>query len=69
MAAGKLPVVATKGKPFERGKQYGTQAQKLVRRNVEVYFDMWGSLPEQMRSFPQCIPPCSLEVFQTFQVL
>jgi len=61
MAAGKLPVISTKGKPFERGKQYGTQAQKLVRRNVEVYFDMWRSLwnagrPEILKKSKEIVP-------------
>ena len=40
----KLPVISTKGKPFARGQQYGTQARQLIRRNVEIYFDMWANL-------------------------
>ena len=40
----KLPVISTKGKPFARGQQYGAQARQLIRRNVEIYFDMWATL-------------------------
>ena len=38
------PVISVKGKPFECGQQYGTQAQKIIRQNVAVYFDMWRTL-------------------------
>ena len=38
------PVISVKGKPFECGQQYGTQAQKIIQKNVEVYFDMWRTL-------------------------
>ncbi len=44
MAAPRTPVISLKGKPFERGQQYGTQAHELVRKNVELYFDLWGRL-------------------------
>jgi len=50
MATGKLPVISTKGKAFDRGQQYGSQAQKLIRRNVVVYFDMWRTLWGAQRS-------------------
>ncbi|MBM4448623.1 MAG: hypothetical protein FJ015_05235 [Chloroflexi bacterium] len=38
------PVISVKGKPFECGQQYGTQAHKVIKQNVEVYFDMWRTL-------------------------
>jgi len=38
------PVISVKGKPFECGQQYGSQAQKIIRENVAVYFDMWRTL-------------------------
>ena len=38
------PVISVKGKPFECGQQYGTQARKIIQQNVEVYFDMWRTL-------------------------
>ena len=38
------PVISVKGKPFQCGQQYGSQAQKIIRENVAVYFDMWRTL-------------------------
>jgi isopenicillin-N N-acyltransferase-like protein len=38
------PVVSVKGSPFECGQQYGSQAQKIIRKNVAVYFVMWRTL-------------------------
>jgi len=38
------PVISVKGKPFECGQQYGSQAQKIIQGNVAVYFDMWRTL-------------------------
>ncbi|MEE8420965.1 MAG: C45 family peptidase [Dehalococcoidales bacterium] len=42
--AAKLPVISVKGKPFECGEQYGSQAESLIRRNAGLYFDMWKKL-------------------------
>jgi len=39
-----VPVISVKGKPFERGQQYGSQAKSLIQKNMELYFDLWGSL-------------------------
>jgi len=39
-----IPVISVRGKPFERGRQYGSQARKQIHKNVEFYFDLWGSL-------------------------
>ncbi|HEY82490.1 MAG TPA: hypothetical protein G4O01_04270 [Dehalococcoidia bacterium] len=44
MAALPIPVISVKGKPFERGQQYGSQARKQIQKNVELYFDLWASL-------------------------
>ena len=38
------PVISVKGKPFDCGQQYGSRAQKIIQKNVSVYFDMWRSL-------------------------
>ena len=38
------PVISVKGKPFDCGQQYGSRAQKIIQKNVAVYFDMWRSL-------------------------
>ena len=38
------PVISVKGKPFDCGQQYGSQAQKIIQKNVAVYFDMWRTL-------------------------
>jgi len=38
------PVISVKGKPFECGQQYGTQARKIIQENVAVYFEMWRTL-------------------------
>ena len=39
-----VPVISVRGKPFERGQQYGSQAQALIKKNLELYFDLWRSL-------------------------
>ncbi|MBA7465508.1 MAG: hypothetical protein GH158_03260 [Dehalococcoidia bacterium] len=52
-----VPVISVKGKPFERGKQYGSQAQTMVRKNLELYFDLWGSLWGAKR--PEVLKHCS----------
>ena len=38
------PVISVKGKPFDCGQQYGSQAQKIIQKNMAVYFDMWHTL-------------------------
>ena len=38
------PVISVRGKPFDCGQQYGSQAQKVIQKNVAVYFDMWRTL-------------------------
>ena len=52
-----VPVISVKGKPFERGKQYGSQAQALIQKNLELYFDLWGSLWGAKR--PEVLKHCS----------
>ena len=37
-------MISVKGKPFQCGQQYGTQARKIIQQNVAVYFDMWHTL-------------------------
>jgi isopenicillin-N N-acyltransferase-like protein len=44
MTLPKLPVISVKGKPFECGRQYGSQARKQIRKNLELYFDLWKAL-------------------------
>lgn len=44
MAARQIPVISVKGKPFECGEQYGSQAKSLIKRNAGLYFDMWQTL-------------------------
>jgi isopenicillin-N N-acyltransferase-like protein len=55
------PVISAKGKPFECGRQYGSQARELIRRNVQVYFDMWRTLwqaerPDILKQCQQLVP-------------
>jgi len=52
-----VPVISVKGKPFERGKQYGSQVKGLIRKNLELYFDLWGSLWGARR--PEVLKHCS----------
>ncbi len=56
-----VPVISVKGKPFERGRQYGSQAKSLIRKNMELYFDLWGSLwgakrPEVLKHCASLVP-------------
>ena len=44
MALPRVPVISLKGKPFDRGRQYGTQARERISRNVDAYFEMWITL-------------------------
>jgi len=39
-----FPVISVKGRPFECGQQYGSQAREQIRRNVALYFDLWRNL-------------------------
>lgn len=41
MASAQLPVISVKGTAFECGEQYGQQAQKLIRRNIDHYLERW----------------------------
>jgi len=51
-----LPIISVKGKPFDCGQQYGSQAREQIRRNVELYFDMWRTLWEVTR--PEILEQC-----------
>ncbi len=44
MSLQRLPVISVKGKPFDCGQQYGSQAREQIRRNVYLYLDMWSTL-------------------------
>jgi hypothetical protein len=39
-----VPIISLKGKPFEQGRQYGSQTKSLIQKNLELYFDLWGKL-------------------------
>jgi len=60
MARPKLPVISVKGKPFDCGQQYGSQAREQIRRNVDLYFDMWQTLWGAAR--PEILKQCQLLV-------
>lgn len=56
-----VPVISVKGKPFERGKQYGSQVKGLIQKNLELYFDLWGKLwgarrPDVLKHCASLIP-------------
>ncbi len=51
-----VPVISVKGKPFERGKQYGAQAKGLIQKNLELYFDLWSKLWDARR--PDVLKHC-----------
>ena len=44
MAYSPFPVISVKGRPFDCGQQYGFQAREQIRRNVDLYFDLWTAL-------------------------
>ena len=50
MTLQRIPVISIKGKPFDRGRQYGSQAREQICRNVYLYFDMWSTLCGAKRS-------------------
>jgi len=52
-----VPVVSVKGKPFERGRQYGSQVRDLIHKNLDLYFDLWGALWGAKR--PEVLKHCS----------
>jgi len=56
MTRQRLPVISVKGKPFDCGQQYGSQAREQIRRNVEIYFNMWGTLWGAKR--PEILKQC-----------
>lgn len=56
-----LPVISVRGKPFDRGQQYGSQARQQVRRNIELYFDLWSQSwgaqrPEVLKQCAELVP-------------
>ena len=50
MTLQQILVISVKGKPFDRGRQYGSQAREQICRNVYLYFDMWNTLCGAKRS-------------------
>lgn len=52
-----MPVISVKGKPFDRGRQYGSQAREQIGRNVYLYFDMWSTLCGAKR--PEILKQCT----------
>ena len=61
MPAPQLPIISVKGKPFDCGQQYGSQARKQIRQNMELYFDLWSALwgarrPEVLKQCAGLIP-------------
>lgn len=56
MALYKFPVISVKGEPFECGLQYGSQAGDLIRRNIDLYFNLWNIMLESKR--PEIIERC-----------
>ncbi|MFC1903596.1 C45 family autoproteolytic acyltransferase/hydrolase [Chloroflexota bacterium] len=51
-----FPVISVKGKPFECGRQHGSQARELIRKNVDLYFHLWGDMWGAKR--PEIIEKC-----------
>ena len=61
MTLPRAPVISVKGKPFDRGRQYGSQAREQIRQNVELYFDLWNALwgarrPEVLKLSKRLVP-------------
>ena len=56
MTRQQLPVLSVKGKPFDCGRQYGSQAREQIRRNIEIYFNMWSTLWGAKR--PEILKQC-----------
>ena len=52
-----VPVISVRGKPFERGKQYGLQTKGLIEKNLKLYFDLWSKLWGAKR--PEVLKHCS----------
>ena len=50
------PIISVKGKPFDCGLQHGSQAKKLVRKNIDSYFDLWNVLWGAKR--PEVLEQC-----------
>lgn len=57
MTLQQIPVISVKGKPFDRGRQYGSQAREQICRNVYLYFDMWSTLCGAKR--PEVLKQCT----------
>jgi isopenicillin-N N-acyltransferase-like protein len=51
-----FPVISVKGKPFDCGQQHGSQAGKLVRQNVDLYFNRWEAMLGLTR--PEILEKC-----------
>jgi isopenicillin-N N-acyltransferase-like protein len=56
-----FPVISVKGKPFDCGLQHGSQVRELVRKNVDLYFNLWSAMwgakrPEVLEKCRQFIP-------------
>ncbi len=56
MTPQQFPLISVKGKPFECGRQHGSQARKQIRQNVDLYFDLWQQLWGAKR--PQVLEQC-----------
>lgn len=37
----RFPVIQLEGTPYDRGLQYGNQASEQIRRNIDIYFDLF----------------------------
>ncbi|TET40811.1 MAG: hypothetical protein E3J66_06440 [Dehalococcoidia bacterium] len=56
MISQQFPVISVKGKPFECGRQHGSQAREQIRKNVDLYFDLWQQLWGAKR--PEVLEQC-----------
>ena len=56
MVLQKFPVISVQGKPFDCGRQYGSQAREQIRKNVASYFKFWQQLwgAERSEVLRQC---------------
>ena len=57
MARFPFPVISVKGKPFDCGWQYGSQAREQIRRNIDLYFNLWDALWGAKR--PEVLKQCT----------
>ena len=56
MALQLSPIISVKGKPFDCGRQHGTQARERIRKNIDAYFDLWSALWGAKR--PEVLEQC-----------